>query len=112
MSIWIGWEASFDSVVVEVYLKSKPAVAARTCIWIRKQDPQMNIPHTDSLLHQLNERNRKKSKENKKKPAVTGISLRLPGIWPTRYLLTGVSAIPGWNPGGRYKRLHPVPQPV
>lgn len=73
MSIWIDWNASSDSVIVEVRLKDKPAVSAKTIIWIRKQDLQMEIPPTDSLLQQLNERNRQKTKEKKKK-TVTGTS--------------------------------------
>lgn len=67
MSVWLDWNTTADSVVVEVWLKSNPALTSKTVIWIKKFDPQLNVPQTDSLLQQLNERHRRKPKEKRNK---------------------------------------------
>jgi D-alanyl-D-alanine carboxypeptidase len=102
MSVWLDWNTTADTVVVEVSLKTNPAVTAKTIIWIKKYDPQLDVQQTDSLLQQLNERNRRKPKEKRSKQRLTGTSWHLPGTWPVPDQSMGVSAVPGWNPADRY----------
>ncbi len=64
-SVWIDWDFKQDSIVVEAMLKKDPAVKRVITIWIKKVDHQLNAPVNDSLLKQIN--NRQKSTKRKKK---------------------------------------------
>ena len=55
-SVWIDWEFTDDSVVVEVSLKKDVSVRKSITIWIKKKDEQLNAPLNDSLLQQINDR--------------------------------------------------------
>jgi hypothetical protein len=64
-SVWIDWDFKQDSIVVEAMLKKDPAVKRVITIWIKKVDHQLNAPVNDSLLKQIN--NRQKSTKRKRK---------------------------------------------
>jgi hypothetical protein len=64
-SVWIDWTFPDDSVVVEVVLKKDISVKRTITIWLKKKDEQMNAPYNDSLLQQIN--NRQKTSKKKKK---------------------------------------------
>ena len=64
-SVWIDWDFKDDSVVVNVELKKDVSVRRSITIWIKKKDLQLNAPLNDSLLQQIN--NKQKSKTTKKK---------------------------------------------
>lgn len=65
-SIWIDWNFKDDSVVVEVQLKKNAAVKKSITIWVKKVDEQLNAPVKDSLLQQINNRNKSKATKRKK----------------------------------------------
>lgn len=64
-SVWIGWEFTDDSVVVEVSLKKDVSVHKSITIWIKKKDEQLNAPLNDSLLQQINDRPKTPKKKRK-----------------------------------------------
>ncbi|QNA42739.1 hypothetical protein [Lacibacter sediminis] len=64
-SVWIGWEFTDDSVVVEVSLKKDVSVRKSITIWIKKKDEQLNAPLNDSLLQQINDRPKTPRKKRK-----------------------------------------------
>ncbi len=66
-SIWIDWNFIDDSVVVEVALKKDPSVRRSITIWLKKKDDQLNAPVNDSLLQQINNRQKPKTTTTKKK---------------------------------------------
>ena len=66
-SVWLDWTFKDDSVVVEVELKKDPAVRRSITIWIKKKDEQLNAPVNDSLLQQINNRQKPKATTKKKR---------------------------------------------
>ncbi|HLP36979.1 hypothetical protein [Lacibacter sp.] len=64
-SVWIDWEFTDDSVVVEVSLKKDVSVRKSITIWIKKKDEQLNAPLNDSLLQQINDRPKTPKKKRK-----------------------------------------------
>lgn len=64
-SVWIDWDFKQDSIVVEAMLKKDPTVKRVITIWIKKVDHQLQAPVNDSLLKQIN--NRQKSTKRKRK---------------------------------------------
>ena len=65
-SIWIDWNVPYDFVVVDVELKKDAAIKRTITIWIKKKDEQLNAPVKDSLLQQINNRNKTKASKRKK----------------------------------------------
>ena len=66
-SIWIDWIFKDDSIVVEVELKKDPTVRRSITIWLKKKDDQLNAPVNDSLLQQINNRQKTKTTTKKKR---------------------------------------------
>jgi hypothetical protein len=64
-SVWIDWEFTDDSVVVEVSLKKDVSVRRTITVWIKKKDEQLNAPVNDSLLQQINDRPKTPKKKRK-----------------------------------------------
>ncbi len=66
-SIWLEWDFKQAFITVEVMLKVEPSVKRSMTIWVKKQDLQMNAPVQDSLLQQINNRNKKPASSRRKK---------------------------------------------
>lgn len=66
-SVWIDWIFKDDSIVVEVELKKDPTVRRSITIWLKKKDDQLNAPVNDSLLQQINNRQKTKTTTKKKR---------------------------------------------
>lgn len=66
-SIWIDWNFNLEKITVEVYLKDRPHIKQQKTIWVKKHDLELNAPTGDSLLQQLNQRNRKSTNGKRKK---------------------------------------------
>lgn len=66
-SIWIDWNFNLEKITVEVYLKDRPHIKQQKTIWVKKHDLELNAPAGDSLLQQLNQRNRKSTNGKRKK---------------------------------------------
>lgn len=66
-SIWIDWNFNVEKITVEVYLKERPHIKQQKTIWVKKYDLELNTPAGDSLLQQLNQRNRKSTNGKRKK---------------------------------------------
>lgn len=66
-SIWIDWNFTAEKVTVEVYLKDRPHIKQQKTIWVKKHDLELNAPTGDSILQQLNQRNRKPTNGKRKK---------------------------------------------
>jgi hypothetical protein len=65
-SLWIDWQFPFPYVEVEVRYKSNSVISSKQIIWIRQYDDAMQPSQTDSLLNELNKRNRRKVERTKK----------------------------------------------
>jgi hypothetical protein len=65
-SLWIDWQFPFPYVEVEVRYKSNSVLSSKKIIWIRQYDDAMQPSQTDSLLNELNKRNRRKVERTKK----------------------------------------------
>lgn len=65
-SIWIDWNAGYEFVDVEVELKKDTTVKKAITIWLKKHDEQLNAPVNDSLIQQINNRNKSKAGKRKK----------------------------------------------
>lgn len=65
-SIWIDWNAGYEFVDVEVELKKDSTVKKAITIWLKKHDEQLNAPVNDSLIQQINNRNKSKAGKRKK----------------------------------------------
>jgi len=65
-SLWIDWNAGYEFVEVEVELKKDTTVKKAITIWLKKHDEQLNAPVNDSLIQQINNRNKSKSGKRKK----------------------------------------------
>lgn len=65
-SIWIDWDAAYHFIVVDVELKKDATIKKSITIWIKKKDEQLNAPVKDSLLQQINNRNKSKSTKRKR----------------------------------------------
>ncbi|HEX4958679.1 MAG TPA: hypothetical protein VFV46_10920 [Lacibacter sp.] len=66
-SIWLDWDCKQPFITVEIQLKENPSVTRTKTIWVKKQDLQLNAPVQDSLLNQLNNRNKKSSSGKRRK---------------------------------------------
>jgi hypothetical protein len=66
-SIWLDWDFKPEFITVEIQLKENKSITQKKTIWVKKQDLQMNAPVKDSLLQQINNRNKKQSSPRKKK---------------------------------------------
>lgn len=66
-SIWLDWDFLPAFITVEIKLKDRPLVTKKQNIWVKKQDLQMNAPVNDSLLQQINNRNKKVAPPKRKK---------------------------------------------
>lgn len=65
-SIWIDWNAGYEFVDVEVELKKDSTIKKAITIWLKKHDEQLNAPVNDSLIQQINNRNKSKAGKRKK----------------------------------------------
>lgn len=110
-SVWIDWNETADSLNIKVQLLKQPSLQKAVTIWIKKEDRQLDIPATDSLLQQLNQR-LQRPPGKKRRNRVTGTSWHLPETSPSLYPLTDASVSQGWAPADRYKHRHPVRLPV
>lgn len=63
-SIWLDWDFKPDFVSIEVKLKENPTVSKRIDIWVKKHDLQLNAPVQDSLLKQINNKQKRQKKKN------------------------------------------------
>ncbi len=63
-SIWLDWDFKPDFVSIEVKLKENHTVSKRIDIWVKKYDLQLNAPVQDSLLKQINNKQKKPKKKN------------------------------------------------
>ncbi|MFN4284446.1 MAG: hypothetical protein ACK4E8_00615 [Lacibacter sp.] len=91
-SVWIDWNETADSVTVWVQLQKQPSLQKAVTIWIKKEDRQMDVPASDSLLQQLNERLRRQPRSRRKRTTET--SWHLPETSPSQYPLKDVSTGP------------------
>lgn len=66
-SVWLDWDFKSESITVEVKLKDNPSISQKTTIWVKKYDLQLNAPVQDSLLQQINNRQKKQPPSKKKK---------------------------------------------
>jgi hypothetical protein len=66
-SIWLDWDFKPEFITVEIQLKENKSVIQKKTIWVKKQDLQMNAPVQDSLLQQINNRNKKPESKRRKK---------------------------------------------
>jgi hypothetical protein len=63
-SIWLDWDFKPEFLSIEVKLKENPAVSKRINIWVKKHDLQLNAPVQDSLLKQINNKQKRQKKKN------------------------------------------------
>jgi hypothetical protein len=66
-SIWLDWDFKPEFITVQIQLKENKAVIQTKTIWVKKQDLQMNAPLQDSLLQQINNRNKKPESKRRRK---------------------------------------------
>jgi hypothetical protein len=66
-SIWLDWDFKPEFITVEIQLKENKSVVQKKTIWVKKLDLQMNAPVQDSLLQQINNRNKKPASSKRKK---------------------------------------------
>lgn len=66
-SIWLDWDFKPEFITVEIQLKEEPAITQKKTIWVKKQDLQLNAPVQDSLLQQINKRNKKPASSRRKR---------------------------------------------
>lgn len=65
-SIWVDWDFKPSFITVEIQLKDNPSVTRTQTIWVKKHDLQLNAPAQDSLLNQINNKNKKPTGKRKK----------------------------------------------
>jgi hypothetical protein len=66
-SIWLDWDFKAEFINVEIQLKENTLVTRKQTIWVKKKDLQLEAPAQDSLLNQLNNRNKKPASSKRKK---------------------------------------------
>lgn len=66
-SVWLDWDFKPLFITVEIQLKDNPSITRKQTIWVKKQDLQLNAPAQDSLLNQINNRNKKPSSGKRRK---------------------------------------------
>ncbi len=65
-SIWVDWNVPYTFITVDIELKKDATVKKSITIWLKKVDEQLNAPVKDSLLQQINNRNKSKSTKRKR----------------------------------------------
>jgi hypothetical protein len=66
-SVWLNWDFNAEHITVQVQLKENPSIKQQKTIWVKKHDLQLEAPVKDSLLQQLNNRNKKTNSGKRKK---------------------------------------------
>lgn len=66
-SIWLNWDFKPAFITVEIQLKENKSIIQKKTIWVKKLDLQVNAPVQDSLLQQINNRNKKPVPTKRKK---------------------------------------------
>lgn len=65
-SIWLAWDHAPDSLKVVAFLRQQPGLRDSMVLHLQKVDFQLGAPTQDSLLQELNRRNRVPANKKRK----------------------------------------------